>query len=93
MKEVHVRVSGRVQGVGYRYYVRDMAMNLGVTGWVRNEPDGTVSVSAVGDEAILKDFLSEIRAGDDPIIHVTAVDAEWYDAASPGNGFEIRRHM
>lgn len=93
MKEVHVRVSGRVQGVGYRYFVRDAAMSRGVTGWVRNEPDGTVSVSAVGDEAILNDFLSAIRAKGDPVIRVTAMHAEWHEAASHGKGFDIRRHV
>lgn len=90
MKEVSVRVSGRVQGVGYRYYVRDQASRLGVTGWVRNNPDGTVSISGAGDEAILREFLATLRAEGDPFIRVQEITTEWSDRDIPGGGFEIR---
>jgi acylphosphatase len=49
-------VSGRVQGVGFRYSARDKAIRLGLTGWVRNEYDGTVSVLAEGPRAKLDHF-------------------------------------
>jgi acylphosphatase len=54
------RVHGRVQGVGFRWHVLDEAQGLGLAGWVRNEPDGTVSGEAAGDLSrleALKDFL------------------------------------
>jgi len=91
MKEVHALVSGRVQGVGYRYYVRDMATSCGVTGWVRNNPDGTVTVSAVGEEEVLHGFLTAIRASGDPLIRVAGIAVEWQDGGNPGKEFEIRR--
>lgn len=53
MKAVHVTVTGRVQGVSFRYYAEERARELGVTGWVRNEPDGSVALHAEGaDEAV-----------------------------------------
>lgn len=91
MKKVLVRVKGRVQGVGFRYFVRDAAMIHGVTGWVKNNPDGSVSVAASGEEGILRDFLQDLWAKDDPIIRVNAMHTEWHDADNPGEGFEIRR--
>lgn len=91
LREVRARVRGRVQGVGYRYFVRDTALRLGVSGWVRNELDGTVSLVAVGDEDTLRSFLSAIRAEGDPYIRVQEISAEWADASRIPAGFEIRR--
>jgi acylphosphatase len=60
---VHVIVSGRVQGVAYRYFAEKRAASLGVTGWVRNLYDGRVEVLAEGDRADLELFLGELRKG------------------------------
>ncbi len=49
MKAVQARVSGRVQGVSFRWYTEEKARSLGVGGWVRNEPDGSVLVHAEGE--------------------------------------------
>ncbi|MDT0187608.1 acylphosphatase [Microbacterium sp. ARD31] len=49
MKAVQARVSGRVQGVSFRWYAEEKARSLGVGGWVRNEPDGSVLVHAEGE--------------------------------------------
>jgi len=56
-------VSGRVQGVGYRYFVHRSAERLGLTGYVRNLLDGRVEVYAVGSDAQLSAFLAELRRG------------------------------
>lgn len=50
MKAVQARVTGRVQGVSFRWYTQEQARRLGVSGWVRNEPDGSVLLHAEGDD-------------------------------------------
>jgi len=56
-------VSGRVQGVGYRYFVREQAQQLELAGWVRNEADGTVSGEAGGDLSRLEAFRDSLEHG------------------------------
>ena len=82
-------VHGRVQGVSYRWNARAEATRLGLSGWVRNQPDGTVDVYAVGSRADLERFLTWLEAGP-PGARVTRVDAAWGEAPSPPAGFEIR---
>ena len=52
---------GRVQGVGFRYCVRQLACGFEVTGWVRNLPDGRVELQACGEAGELEEFLSAIQ--------------------------------
>jgi len=58
-----IYVSGNVQGVGFRYYTRKVARELGVRGFVKNLPDGRVYIYAVGDEIMLDKFLSAVNRG------------------------------
>ncbi|MEO2004172.1 MAG: acylphosphatase [Candidatus Poribacteria bacterium] len=58
-----VRVSGRVQGVGYRYYTRECARSLGVTGYVRNVPDGMVEAVIVGTAEACEKMLYALERG------------------------------
>ena len=51
---------GRVQGVGFRYEVKDIAKGFDITGWVKNLPDGTVELLATGEEEEVEEFLKEI---------------------------------
>jgi acylphosphatase len=59
----HVLVSGRVQGVGYRATAWDMATRLGLSGWVRNLPDGRVEATLEGDRASVEQMLAWCRQG------------------------------
>ncbi len=57
------KITGRVQGVGYRYFVVDKARVLKLTGWVKNNYDGSVSVFAQGEEDSLETFLFYLKLG------------------------------
>lgn len=63
MLRFHILVSGRVQGVGYRYFTKENAGKMGICGWVKNLPDGRVEAEIQGDEGLLLDFLSVLRRG------------------------------
>ena len=75
MKRRHIRVKGRVQGVGFRYALRDEAERLGITGWVRNRSDGSVEALVQGDAHALERLLAWTRRGP-PAAHVTTVEEE-----------------
>jgi acylphosphatase len=70
---IHVLVEGRVQGVGFRYTCLGEGRRLGLTGWVRNTPDGDVEVWAEGREPKLEAFLAWLRRGP-PLARVDRVD-------------------
>lgn len=59
----HIKVYGRVQGVGFRYSARTIAHKIGVTGWVRNEYDGTVEVVCEGPAEAVKRFVKWLAKG------------------------------
>jgi acylphosphatase len=59
----HVLISGRVQGVAFRYYAEKWAISQGVTGWIRNLPDGRVEVLAEGDTEAIDRFLGQLKNG------------------------------
>jgi acylphosphatase len=61
--ELHVRIYGTVQGVGFRWFVRERARRLGLAGWVRNMVDGSVEVAASGDEQQVELLRSELQHG------------------------------
>lgn len=68
---IHLEVAGRVQGVGFRWYVREEGRRLGLAGWVRNRPDGSVELAARGDAAALEQLARSVRAGP-PGAHVSS---------------------
>ena len=83
-------MSGRVQGVGYRRYVRNWARKLALTGWVRNEPDGSVRLVAEGERPQL-DRLVRLLWGGPPPARVAEVASSWRVAEDGFEGFEVRR--
>jgi len=63
MRTRQIRVIGRVQGVGYRYALRDEAVRLGVAGWVRNRADGSVEALVIGEEDAVAAMIEACRNG------------------------------
>lgn len=85
MQTIRIRVSGRVQGVGYRAAMRREALRLGLSGWVRNRVDGTVEALAVGSEAAVAALADWARLGP-PLAQVTRVAVEPVDATEAPAG-------
>ena len=75
MDAIRVIVEGHVQGVGFRWFVRQEARRLGVAGWVRNLPDGSVELTAGGEASAVRRLIDHVRVGPDSA-DVTAVRAE-----------------
>jgi len=81
-------VSGEVQNVAYRVFVQDAATLLGVTGWVKNESDGTVLVLAQGRPDTLKDFVEYLHEGS-LLAKVEAVAVDWQSVKIVYDDFSI----
>lgn len=62
-RTVHIRIDGRVQGVGFRYWMEDVSLDLGVTGWVRNRRDGSVEAVISGEPEVVEEMLGRCRRG------------------------------
>ena len=81
-QRLEATVRGRVQGVGFRRYVQTWARRLALAGWVRNEPDGTVTLCAEGDAAATA-RLERLLWGGSPVARVEAVEAVWTPLRNP----------
>ncbi|BAM47425.1 acylphosphatase [Amphibacillus xylanus] len=70
----HMIISGRVQGVGFRFTTLQLADKYGITGWVRNLPDSTVEIEAEGKAEQLYQFIDQIKAGPSRVAKVRNVE-------------------
>jgi len=86
----HMLIAGRVQGVCYRATAQDRAQELGLTGWVRNLPDGRVELVAEGPKALVEALEKWCWDGP-PFAQVTDVNVVWETAQGGSRGFELRR--
>ncbi|MDX1936679.1 MAG: acylphosphatase [Flavihumibacter sp.] len=84
-----VIVTGKVQGVFFRKYTSQKAIELGISGWVKNRPDGSVAITATGDEAAIRDLILWCHKGPDKAkverVMVTALPLQYFI------GFTIER--
>ena len=88
MPAIRASISGRVQGVGYRFTARRMAAQLGVTGWARNAADGSVEVLAQGSEESLTEFRRFLERGPAGAV-VRSVDVTDAEVDETLSGFHI----
>ena len=88
-KRVHVFYRGRVQGVGFRVTVGEMAQEHGVVGWVKNLKDGRVEVIAEADETKLEVFLEAVQYGSMKNF-IKGIELSWSNATDTFDEFEIR---
>ena len=87
---LHVYFSGHVQGVGFRYSVKQLSLEFDVTGWVKNLPDGRVELVAEGERNELETFQAAIPdAGLRRFIRDT--QSHWSEGTGEFRGFEISR--
>jgi acylphosphatase len=87
---VHLLVSGLVQGVAFRAYTVEEARRLGLSGWVRNLPDGRVEAEAEGERAALEGLVRFCRRGP-PAARVDGVEVEWGAPRGDLGPFATRR--
>jgi acylphosphatase len=90
IRAFRLRITGRVQGVGFRWYARRAAGETGVAGRVRNLPDGSVEVLAAGDLARLAAFREQLREGP-PGARVLAIEEQELATVPAWDGFEIEQ--
>ena len=87
VKNVQAILSGKVQGVGFRYYATHVAESYGVVGTVRNLPEGRVEAIAEGDERELSQFVAELQRGP-RAAEVRDVQIAWGEPTGQFNHFE-----
>lgn len=89
VQELHALVRGRVQGVGFRYFVTNRALSLGLRGYARNTSDGSVTVLAQGPRPALEHLLALLWRGP-AAAEVHEVEAVWREPSEHVSGFHVR---
>lgn len=85
---LHVIIEGRVQGVGYRFFARENALKLGLTGWVRNTYNGNVEGYAEGSKEDLEKWINILQKGPRSSF-VTAIKQDWKEPQGKFKTFQI----
>jgi len=86
---VHVLISGKVQGVWFRSSTKQKAEQLGLTGWVRNTPEGDVEAVFEGEEKIIKEMIEWCHRGP-PLAKVENVEVKKQNLTNGFDGFSVR---
>ncbi len=88
MKRLHLKIYGRVQGVYFRSSAQDKARELGLSGWAKNMPDGTVEIVAEGEEVQLQEYLEWCKKGPS-VARVEKIEETWEETSGQLKGFSI----
>ena len=84
----HIVVSGRVQGVGYRYFVMRLARKWELNGWVKNLPKGDVEIDVEGPRGLIESLIQELWTGN-AWATVRDIDVRWDKYAGTYTGFDV----
>jgi acylphosphatase len=87
-KRIHLIVSGRVHGVGFRMFIQRVATELKLQGWVKNRPEGTVEIEAQGEDELLDELVRRAKKGPSRS-QVTAIRREEKAPDSTLSGFTV----
>ena len=87
--KAHLFIEGRVQGVFYRAFIRDLAAKLGLNGWAKNLYDGRVEAFLEGRKELVEQAIQECWKGPAGA-SVSTIDVSWEESSSEYKGFEIR---
>lgn len=87
--KIHANVIGRVQGVGFRYTTYQLALGLGLTGTVKNEDDGSVTIEAIGTKEQLEQFLIKLKQPQNPFAKVKEVNYHEDDGIHDYEQFKV----
>lgn len=90
MRYIAIRVSGRVQGVGFRYFTQHTAMDYEITGWVKNETDGSVYAEAYGDDENINLFLDKVKKGPSRFAKVSNMAIEEFSEKPDFTSFDVK---
>ena len=89
MAAAEISVSGRVQGIGYRYFAERAANALSITGWTMNTPDGGVALDVEGERGAIEKLILELKRGP-RMAAVTGVNVMWKPYQGRHQNFFIR---
>ena len=90
MDRAEIIISGKVQGVWFRDYVKRSAIGLDLKGWVKNNPDGTVGAEVEGEKKAIEELIELIKIGS-PMSRVDNVSVEWSQTNNKFQDFKILR--
>ena len=88
-ERARITVSGKVQGVGFRYFIYQIAERLGLTGYVKNLFNGDVEIDAEGRKEFLEELVRNAKTGPSGS-HVTDIKVEWLEFKNKYDNFDAR---
>jgi acylphosphatase len=89
MVQYEIRIAGKVQGVGFRYFVQRRAAEFDISGWVMNQPDGSVLVMAQGNPKDMEPFIDHLKTGPS-VARVTQFIKSEMPSLENFTGFQVR---
>ena len=85
----HIRIHGKVQGVGYRFFATRVARRLGLKGFIQNNRDGSVDATVEGEKSAIDEWIEELKEGP-RYAEVTKIDQEMRDFSGKLPDFDVK---